>query len=457
MKKNGFVFVESIVVLVIVALSLAMLLTSYSLVQRKTKEKEYYDKSSDKYLLYAISDLGTDDICSYSIRCKSGGVVEDTINFRADVEPKDKNGNDNPYYCKNTKLGRILYSCDEVLKSMQIRSVYVVKDVSAALRSNSATTIYDNGVIEYMKTLKKCNDVNTSGTAARNTSCDQPISYMIGVFERGNNDLYYASINLSGKVDEESKPKPETPTIELKDNEFLVTYFATGGSACDPASFTVTYDKPYGTLCETSRTGYTFKGWYLEPEYVYRVDASTIVKTARNHTLYAKWVDNIDPTCAITVTASGINMTYDDNVGVEEYGMINFNETRYNGILSYPIDEGNYYGYVKDAAGNTGTCIRMVKRITVNSNTTTKAFDACSSGNKEYGECRCYNTCCAQQDVCQSGCIGGGGVCYARWDLNGCSGSGWSIRNGRCEKTTTTYTCPDGYTNLNNAWCYNNN
>ena len=37
MKKDGFVFVESIVVLVVVALSLAMLISSYSLVTRKTK------------------------------------------------------------------------------------------------------------------------------------------------------------------------------------------------------------------------------------------------------------------------------------------------------------------------------------------------------------------------------------------------------------------------------------
>lgn len=290
MNKKGFVFVESIVVLVVVALSLAMLLSSYSLVQRKTKEKEFYDKSSDKYLLYAISDLGTSDTCSYSIRCKNGDTYEDTINFRADVDYYNKNGHENEFYCKKTKLGRILYSCEDVLRSMQVRSIYVVKDVSSALRSSSATSIYDNGVIEYMKTLKKCNDENTTGTAKRNNSCAYPIAYMIGVFDRGNNDLYYASINLSGNVNSEARPQVDpVETIDLADNTFNVTYFTNGGTACDPANKVVTYDEEYGNLCETTRTGHDFQGWYLEPEYVYRVDSTTIVKTASNHTLYAKW------------------------------------------------------------------------------------------------------------------------------------------------------------------------
>ena len=82
MKKKGFVFVESIVVLMVVALSLTVLISSYSLVTRKTKEKEHYDKASDKYLLYAISKLGTDDKCNYSISCTS--IPE--IQFRLRLE-----------------------------------------------------------------------------------------------------------------------------------------------------------------------------------------------------------------------------------------------------------------------------------------------------------------------------------------------------------------------------------
>ncbi len=54
--------------------------------------------------------------------------------------------------------------------------------------STGATTRYDSGTIEYMKTLKKCDD-NTTGT------CNNPIGYFIGVFYR-NGKYYYASLKL---------------------------------------------------------------------------------------------------------------------------------------------------------------------------------------------------------------------------------------------------------------------
>ncbi|MBR4177731.1 MAG: InlB B-repeat-containing protein [Bacilli bacterium] len=387
MKRNGFVFVESIVVLVVVALSLAMLLSSYSLVQRKTKEKEYYDKSSDKYLLYAISDLGTDDTCSYSIRCKNGDTVDTTINFRADVDEFTKNGPANPYFCKNTKLGRILYSCDEVLKSMQVRSIYVVKDISSALKSPDATNIYDNGVIEYMKTLKKCNDENTTGSAKRNQTCSSPIAYMIGVFERGNNDLYYASINLSGNVDSESRPNPEPDdddAIELVDNKFKVTYFRNGGSACNPEYKMVTYDEEYGNLCETSRTGRTFKGWYLEPELVYRIDPTTIVKTARNHTLYAKWESN------------SAYITYEGASCIPATKLVKFAEAY--GTLCSPSKEGYQFGgwYLESALStlvNENTSVSVEGDHTLYAKWNPNRYTIKFAGNNNTGGSTANATC----------------------------------------------------------------
>ena len=58
MKKNGFVFIESVTVILVVVLSLTLLISSYALVTRKSKENEYYDLPSDKYLLYVIGNLG---------------------------------------------------------------------------------------------------------------------------------------------------------------------------------------------------------------------------------------------------------------------------------------------------------------------------------------------------------------------------------------------------------------
>ncbi len=230
MKKNGFVFVESIVVLMVVALSVAMFMSSYSLMSRKVKEKENYDKASDKYLLYSIANLGTDSKCNYGIDCDEEG--------KRDTEFAASASN-----CKFTKMGGILYDCTQVFEDLDIKYIYVVKNVRNTLNdykrnkdgqaldcsgnvidrdknpeakgckitdnSQKAVNIYDNGAIEYMKTLKKCNDENVYIGEGENQVyvnrnkesdiCANPIMYMIGVFNRGNK-LYYASIDISGNV-----------------------------------------------------------------------------------------------------------------------------------------------------------------------------------------------------------------------------------------------------------------
>ena len=185
MKKNGFVFIESIVVLVVVALSLAMMISSYSLVSRKTKEKEYYNKASDKYLLYSVSSVGTDDNCNYGIKCSG----ETKINFHA------TGGS-----CSSTKLGKIMYQCEKVFEDLNISDIYVVDNIIYELKNNynvkelSGDLYYKNGVLEYMKTLRKCND--NYDTSYNNSGYASSVKYMIGVFKRGNNDYYYAAIEL---------------------------------------------------------------------------------------------------------------------------------------------------------------------------------------------------------------------------------------------------------------------
>ena len=180
MKKNGFVLLESVVVLVVVALSLTMLISSYSLISRKTKEKEYYNRTSDKYLLYSISLLGSTEECNYSISSSCGEV---------DLEVT-------PSTCKaNNKVNTLIPKCDEILSDFDIEYIYVVSNIKASLSQSNAVNRYDNGAIEYMKTLKKCNDDNTTGYVESSTSCALPITYMIGVFNRGG-EYYYASIEL---------------------------------------------------------------------------------------------------------------------------------------------------------------------------------------------------------------------------------------------------------------------
>ena len=43
MNKKGFVFLETIIILVLVTLSLTTMLSSYTLITSKSREKEFYD------------------------------------------------------------------------------------------------------------------------------------------------------------------------------------------------------------------------------------------------------------------------------------------------------------------------------------------------------------------------------------------------------------------------------
>ncbi len=68
-------------------------------------------------------------------------------------------------------------------------------------------------------------------------------------------------------------------------NEYEVAFDAAGGSI-DTAGKTVTYDSAYGAIPTPSCESYVFLGWTLNGG---AVKANTIVKTAADHTLTAKW------------------------------------------------------------------------------------------------------------------------------------------------------------------------
>ena len=52
----------------------------------------------------------------------------------------------------------------------------------------------------------------------------------------------------------------------------------------------VQYGDKYGTMPTPTRSGYTFAGWYTEPDGGgTKVDESTVLTNTSNHTLYAKW------------------------------------------------------------------------------------------------------------------------------------------------------------------------
>ena len=54
----------------------------------------------------------------------------------------------------------------------------------------------------------------------------------------------------------------------------------------------VTYGNAYGDPPEKQRTGYTFAGWFTGRDGGSKVEATTRMSTAEDHTLYARWIAN---------------------------------------------------------------------------------------------------------------------------------------------------------------------
>lgn len=71
-------------------------------------------------------------------------------------------------------------------------------------------------------------------------------------------------------------------------NQYTVTFDANKGMVT-PASMTVTYDRPYGELPTPARANYTFLGWFTTATSSVKVEATTAMTRAEDHTLYAQW------------------------------------------------------------------------------------------------------------------------------------------------------------------------
>ena len=75
-------------------------------------------------------------------------------------------------------------------------------------------------------------------------------------------------------------------------NTYTVTFDANGGTVT-PETMKVTYGCLYGELPTPTRKGYTFVGWFTNPNGGTQVKADAEVTTAAGRTLHAHWTQNI--------------------------------------------------------------------------------------------------------------------------------------------------------------------
>lgn len=111
---------------------------------------------------------------------------------------------------------------------------------------------------------------------------------------------WYKGTDVSGTASSTDNPMTGEKTNEGFDctfyakfvpNNYTVSFNANGGTV-GTSSKSVTYDAAYGTLPTPTRDGFTFTGWYTAASGGNLVTASTIMTTASNHTLYARWTES---------------------------------------------------------------------------------------------------------------------------------------------------------------------
>lgn len=76
-------------------------------------------------------------------------------------------------------------------------------------------------------------------------------------------------------------------------NQYIINYDVNGGALISgPLSKAVTYSTAYGDFPVVRRAGYTQDGWHKDTVTGATITDTTIMNTAQNHTLVAKWVPN---------------------------------------------------------------------------------------------------------------------------------------------------------------------
>ncbi len=137
MKKNGFVFMETVVVVVVLSLTLLMLYASYSYILRLSREKKTFDTTDALYATYYVK--------KYMVSKNS--TVANFMN---------NNG------CYATSSGRACDVANSTASNLiQLREIYEVDKLyylnpSNVLKDTNKTQLlmeYDATTIDYIKSL----------------------------------------------------------------------------------------------------------------------------------------------------------------------------------------------------------------------------------------------------------------------------------------------------------------
>lgn len=216
-----------------------------------------------------------------------------------------------------------------------------------------------------------------------------------------------------------------TVAFDLEDDDTWTTEtckisdgYTINGTKCEK---TINVKDTYGTLPEIIYENEVAK-WYSDKSFTNTVTANTGYLLKKSPINYI----NFKPTCSLAINSNSVVASTKNKLNLiyqgwnSDYTTGN-NETSKEIVLASDTAINTYNYYIKDEKEHTNTCSISVAKITA----TPKSYQQSSRAFEKRG---------------------GGWYCQ----------SGWTLSGSMCYRTvyTTEYSCPDGFTNFNNTYCY---
>lgn len=209
-------------------------------------------------------------------------------------------------YADQAKVRNLVVTQDGVL---DLYAVWTAQNYTVSFDANGGNMMTDS-------TSKEVTYGSTYGTLPAATRIGYDFAGWYTAKEDGTAIIADNTVNITGDT---------TLYAHWTAKNFKVSFDTNQGSGSSiptsVSSINVTYDYGYGFLPVTSRTGYTFNGWYTASSGGKKVTENTKVTLTADQTLYAQWTAN---TYTVTFNANGgsfadstteqkIDQTYDAN------------------------------------------------------------------------------------------------------------------------------------------------
>lgn len=150
MKKNGFVFIETIVVISVLSITLLLLFSSYSYILRKSRERDTFDNIDLIYKTFYVKDI----IDKYKIG-KAPNVAKSSIMYYIENNSECKKMSSfNSYVCdlSSDTYNGILF---QAKTAFEVEKIYLLNPGEILNSSNKVSwlTQFDATTIDYIDEL----------------------------------------------------------------------------------------------------------------------------------------------------------------------------------------------------------------------------------------------------------------------------------------------------------------